>query len=408
MKFQTVKGMRDFPPEVMEKRLFVLDTIRRMFERWGYQPLDTPVLEDFKLLAAKGGGGQEIKREIYYFKDQAKRELGMRFDLTVPMARFVANNPNLPKPFKRYQMGKVWRYDQPQKGRMREFQQTDVDVMGSSSPKADAEIASVICDVFKELGFKNFLIRISNKKILGEFAKSLGLKSPVEVFRAVDKLDKIGKDGVKRELLKVTSKQNTEKILKFISGKALPDCEGSRELKAVVDEIKKLGFGKNIKIDLSLVRGLEYYTGTVFEVFAGKKWSLAGGGRYDNMIEKFGGKPTPAVGISIGFERVMVVMEEEKMFKLNKKKVFVAGVNDKVEKQVISIADLLRKSGISTEIDLMGRNFRKKLDYVSKRGIEFCIIIGPKELKEKKVVLRNMKSGKEKKVLIKSLGKWFS
>lgn len=402
MRYQTVKGMRDFFPEEQARRLQVLDAIRSIFVKWGYVPLDTPALESFGLLAAKGGGGEEIKKEIYYFKDQGKRELGMRFDLTVPAARFVSQNSNLPKPFKRYQMGKVWRYDQPQKGRFREFMQTDVDIFGSPSPKADAEIIAVACDVFKELGFKNFSIRVNNKNILDYFVRNLGIDEPVKIFRAIDKLDKIGKLGVERELLKVIDKKKTNEILKFITSKKIPFCEGKDELERVVKEVEKLGFKDNVKIDLSLVRGLEYYTSTVFEVSVGKQWSVAGGGRYDNMVQKIGGQATPAVGISLGFERIMEVMKEEKMFTQDKKVIFVAAVNENLGKEVIKIANKLRED-FSVETDVMGRNLKKQLNYVSVRGLPYCIIVGEKELREEKVVLRDMMTGKEKQVRISRL-----
>jgi histidyl-tRNA synthetase len=406
--FQTVKGMRDFSPEEMEKRQLVLDTIRGVFEKWGYLPLDTPALESFELLAAKGGGGEEVKKEIYYFKDQGGRELGMRFDLTVPTARFIAQNPNLVKPFKRYQFGKVWRYDRPQQDRWREFQQTDVDIFGSSSPKSDAEIVSVVCDVLKNLGFKEFTIRINNRKLVESFIVSLGITDFVDVFRSIDKMDKIGKDGVASELKKKkVSEKNIKSILKFIGGKIVPELEGKEELKNVMEEVASLGFLKNVKVDLSLIRGLEYYTGCVFEVSLGGKVSVAGGGRFDNMVEKFGGKSTPAVGISLGFERIVNEMERRKMFNVSKKKVFVAGVNDDVRKNVISIADSLRKSGVLIEIDVMDRNFRKQMECASKKKIPFVVIVGPKELKDKKVVVKNMESGNEKKVLIKNLVNYF-
>jgi histidyl-tRNA synthetase len=406
--FQTVKGMRDFSPEEMEKRQFVLDIIRRVFENWGFLPLDTPALESFGLLAAKGGGGEEVKKEIYYFKDQGGRELGMRFDLTVPTARFIASNPGLVKPFKRYQFGKVWRYDQPQKDRFREFQQTDVDIFGSSSPKSDAEIVGVACDVFKSLGFKNFTIRINNRKLVESFIVSLGVKDFVDVFRSIDKMDKIGEKGVTSELKKKkVSDKNIKAILKFVEGGKIPNLEGKEELDAVMNEVKLLGFSKNVKVDLSLIRGLEYYTGCVFEVSLGGKVSVAGGGRFDNMVEKFGGQKTPAVGISLGFERIVNEMERKKMFKVRKKRVMVIGVNDDVRKDVLSIADSLRSSGLLTEIDVMDRNFRKQLDYASKRGMESVVIVGPKELKEKKVVVKNMITGKEKKVSITNLVKSF-
>ena len=215
-------------------------------------------------------------------------------------------------------------------------------------------------------------------------------------------MDKIGKLGVERELLKVIDKKKTNEILKFITSKKIPFCEGKDELERVVKEVEKLGFKDNVKIDLSLVRGLEYYTSTVFEVSVGKQWSVAGGGRYDNMVQKIGGQATPAVGISLGFERIMEVMKEEKMFTQDKKVIFVAAVNENLGKEVIKIANKLRED-FSVETDVMGRNLKKQLNYVSVRGLPYCIIVGEKELREEKVVLRDMMTGKEKQVRISRL-----
>lgn len=405
MRFRTVKGMRDFPPEEMRKRQYVLDIIERVFKRWGYQPLDTPAVESFDLLAAKGGGGEEIKKEIYCFRDQGGRDLGLRFDLTVPLARFVSSNPNILKPFKRYQIGKVWRYDNPQAGRYREFVQTDIDIIGSRSPRADAEVIAVACDIFRELGFRNFLIRINNRKIMDFFMKDLDIRNSVEVFRVIDKMDKIGKTGVEVELKRIINSKKAKKILKFINESDVPDCEGKGELYSVIDEIEQLGYGKNIKVDLSLVRGLEYYTGTVFEVSSGKKWSLAGGGRYDKLIKILGGKDTPAVGISLGFERILEIMKEKEMFEIGEKTIFVAGVNNNVRKDVIKLASEIRKNGIPAELDVMERNLKKQLDYVSRRDIPVCVIVGPNELKQKKIIIKNMNTGKERAVFIKDIQK---
>ena len=202
MKFQPPKGTRDFLPEEMIKREFVIQKIKQVFEKWGYEPLDTPAIESFELLAAKGGAGQAIKDEIYYFKDKADRELGLRFEFTVSTARILASDNNIPKPFKRYQIGKVWRYDNPGYGRFREFVQADIDIFGSSLPAADAEVIAATCDVFAALGFKDFVIRVSNRKILEAFSAAIGLdeKSRLEVFRSIDKLSKIGESGVIDEL----------------------------------------------------------------------------------------------------------------------------------------------------------------------------------------------------------------
>ena len=174
-KFQPVKGMRDFWPGEMVRREFVLDVMKEVAKRWGFLPMDTPALESFELLAAKGGGGEAIKKEIYYFKDQGQRELGLRFDLTVPTARLIASKLDLPLPFKRYQTGKVWRYDNPQAGRFREFQQFDLDIFGSNKPEADAEIISATCDIFGSLGFEDFAIRLNNRKLIQAFIEVVGI-----------------------------------------------------------------------------------------------------------------------------------------------------------------------------------------------------------------------------------------
>ncbi len=413
--FQPVKGMRDFLPEEMQKRQFVLDLIRQVFRRWGYQEMDTPALESFDLLAAKGGGGEEIKKEIYYFKDQANRELGLRFDLTVPMCRVIANKKDLSMPFKRFQFGKVWRYDNPQAGRYREFMQTDIDIIGSGKPESDAEIVAVACDVFNTLGFEDFVIKINNKKISEGFVKALGVKDYMDVFRSVDKFDKIGRDGVEKELMeKVGDKNKVKEILDFIKLSGKPKDilnklkekvvgnktgrDGLKELKDVIEKISLFGFDQNVWIDSSLIRGLEYYTGTVFEVaVSGGKWSLAGGGRYDNMIEQFGGRSTPAIGISLGFERIMLIMEQEDLFRLdNPVKIFVVAINDNVRNETIEVCQRFRREGISADLDLSGKNLSGQLKYVNSRRIPWVVFVGERELKENKVKLRDMSCGEER------------
>jgi len=404
----------------MIKRQFVLDRVRAVFERWGFDPLETPAFENWKLLAAKSGGGEEIKKEIYYFKDKSKRELGLRFDLTVPMARVLATNPNIPKPFKRYQIGRVWRYDRPGSGRYREFWQADVDIIGSKEASAEAEVIAVTCDAFKTLGFKNFMIRLSNRKVIESLVVNSGVskRKVVDVFRSIDKLDKIGVDGVRSELRKrkITG-DAAKKILKFIKIRGKPkdvikkisklaDDDGVTELESILKGVAKYGYQKNVMIDLSLVRGLDYYTGPIFEVSVeGGKWSLAGGGRYDKLIESFGGRPTPATGISLGIERIIEVMSQKKMFDSLKTKtdVFVAAVNDSVRKNVLVIAKKLREAGLNVQTDVMNKNLKKQLERADTLGIPFTIIVGPKEVKKKKYKLRNMKSRREKEVSLGSI-----
>lgn len=419
MKFQPPKGMRDFLPEEMIRRQFVTNTIKKVFEKWGFDPLDIPCVENFDVLSAKSEAGEAIKREIYYFKDQGDRELGLRFDLTVGSARVVAST-NMPKPFKRYVIGKVWRYDNPQAGRFRELIQADVDIYGSDKPEADAEIIAVTCEVFKTLGFKDFKIRLNNRKILEGLMNFLEVKNYNEIFRIIDKMDKIGEDGVIKEMKEKKIKEGIiDNIIAFIRTKGTLEeifkkfkindgvyLQGVEELGKIIEFIKNIGYDKNIIIDLSLVRGLDYYTGPVFEVaVSGGKWSLAGGGRYDNMIKQLGGQDTPATGIGIGFERIVEVMKEERMFKLpnSNTKIFIAPVNDKVREQAYDLCLKLRNKGISADADLMGRKLSKQLDYISSRKITFVALVGEEELKKESVKLKNMINGDEKVIKIKDI-----
>ena len=401
--YQTVRGMRDFLPEEMRKRQYVFDSVRKVFELYGFEPLDTPALESLELMKAKGGGGEEIEKEVYAFKDQGDRGLALRFDFTVPISRVIASNPSLAKPFKRYQIGKVWRYDRPQAGRYREFTQTDIDTFGVEGIEADWEIMDCTIAIFKELGFKEFKIRVNNKKILEALMEKADIPeaSRLDALRSLDKLDKIGWEGVEEELGK-RNVSNSKKLIELIKANK-PLGDGKQD----IDDLFSLAGKKKkyLEFDLSLVRGLEYYTGNVFEVVAGGKWSCGGGGRYDKLVEIYGGRPTPAVGISYGIERVIQLMDEQGLMpkELNKR-VFVAAVKDEVRDKVKEIASSLRDAGIPTETDLLGRKLRKQFDYCNAKGVKYCVIVGPKELAEKKVVLRDMMSGEEKKVELSKLG----
>jgi len=430
-KFQPPRGTRDFLPEEMIRLEFVINVLKKIFEKYGFESFETPAFENFELLAAKGGGGDAIKDQIYYFKDKSDRELGLRFDLTVPLARVVANNPQLPKPFKRYCIGRVWRYEEIRKDRFREFWQCDVDTIGSNSMEADAEILAIVVEALEELGFKKFCVKLNNRKILSGLIELI--KVPEEkkygVFRAIDKIIKFGEDTVKKELKNAgLTEEQIDKLLKLIKIEGSPEkvlkdgekllkdtkigLDGLNELKGIVDSSKSYGFTDKIVIDFSLARGLDYYTGPIFEVMdtSGKNiGSLAGGGRYDKLIELFGGRPTPATGLSLGIERIIEVMKEEKIFDLpkTKVKVFVANVNDDVKGEAIKIANKLRKDGISCLVDLMNRNLTKQLEYADSLDIPYVVIVGPEELKRKVVKVKDMKKKKESEVKIEELSKIF-
>jgi histidyl-tRNA synthetase len=427
MKFKSPKGTKDYLPEEMIKRQFVLEVIREKFEDYGFDCLETPIIEDWNLLAAKCG--EEIKQQIFKFEDKAGRELGLRFDLTVGMARVVANNPQLPKPFKRYCIAPVWRYEDVTKGRKREFWQADIDIVGVKGMEAEAECLACAVDCIKSLGFKDFQIVLNNRKVLDGLLKlaEIPLEKNLEVFRAIDKLAKIGKDGVKKELERIgINEEQIKKLFKLLeikgdveevlerAKKLLKGIEsaeeGLKELEKIFELSRIYGFSNYVVISFSLARGLDYYTGPIFEIVvktAEKIGSIAGGGRYDKLIEIFGGKQTPATGISLGIERIVQIMEEEKMFKLpkTKVKVFVANVNEKVKEEAIKISQKLRERGIACQTDLMNRNLTKQLEYCDSVGIPFVLIVGEKELREKKFKIRDMEKKIEKRLMLEEIFK---
>lgn len=426
-KFQPLKGTRDFLPKEMIKRQFILDKIRGVFENFGFDPFETPALEKWEVLSAKGAGGPEILKETYNFEDRGKRRVGLRYDLTVPLTRVVSMNRDLPLPFKRYHITRVWRYGDVAKGRLREFWQADIDTVGSESMLADAEIIACTIEVFKTLGFKKFVVRLNNRKILSASMEYAGVdkKKVIDVLRIIDKLEKIGIDGVEKELSdKKISKNSIDKITEFIKIEGEPEKvlekikkmindlsegkEGVEELEQLVSFLKKMKTELKLKIDLSLARGLDYYTGPIFEVFVEEgAGSIAGGGRYDKMIGLFLGEDIPATGISLGIERIIEVMKDKKMLKTQKTKtkVFVVNVNEDVLDKTLEITQMLRKDGISANFDMRGKSLRRQLEYTDSLGIPYAVIIGPKEIEKDKVKIRDMKKRSEKEVKITDLTK---
>jgi len=427
MKFQTPKGTKDFLPQEMVRREYIIQKIKEVFESYGFEPMETPAFENLKLLVAKSG--EDIVRQIFQFEDKAGRKLGLRFDLTISLARIVASNPQLPKPFKRYEIGPAWRYEEPQLGRMRQFYQADIDVCGSESLEADVECIACAVYCLKYLGLEKFAVRISNRKILDGLLELAGINKEKNliVFRVIDKLDKIGEKGVKNELLKIDlAEEQIQKLLNFITikgkykkvlmriKKILAGIKigegGFKELEKIFELSKNYGISDLISLDLSLARGLDYYTGPIFEIVEDTKkliGTLAAGGRYNNLIELLGGRPTPATGISLGIERIIEIIKSEKMLDLpkTKVKVFVANVNEKIKKEAIKIAQKLRKKSISCQTDLMNRSLTKQLEFADSLGIPYVIIVGEKELKKKKLKLKDMRRKSEKNLNFTSIVK---
>ncbi len=401
MKFQPLKGMRDLPPEAAMKKQSLLAKIRSTFERYGFAPIETPVLESFEMLSMKGGG-DAIRREIYNFRDQAGREIGLRFDLTVPLARFISNDPTMPKPFKRYAIGEVWRYDNPQASRWRQFTQADVDIIGSSSIMADAECVAAIIDALEGVGLKDFKVRVNNRKLLENIIIGCGVtkeKIP-DVFRTIDKMDKIGKSGVAGELEKLSA--DPSKIFSQLDKKIseLEKVQGFGELKQLLGLMEGLGKSERIKPDLTLVRGLEYYTGNVFEIVSSLSVSIGGGGRYDNMMNAYGAGNLPAVGMSIGVDRLLELIENNTA--KTPARVFVAVIGD-VQDKALLIANGLRQNGINTSMELSGRNIKKQLEYADSLKIPYVVLIGPSEMAQGVAKVRDMQTRKEEDIKLADL-----
>jgi histidyl-tRNA synthetase len=413
MKFGRPRGTRDFLPPEMRIRRAILDKVRQVFEQHGFEEMDTPAMELWEVLSTKGG--DDVERQIYKFQDKGERWLGLRFDLTVPLARVVAGTPDLVKPFKRYNISKVWRYEEPQSGRFREFLQADIDIVGSSRMEADMECVSTAVDALKELGLEDFEVKMNDRKLLEGMVESLGIKEQFgnSVFRALDKLEKIGEEGVMKDLAEigldeVTAEKITgftrlkgEEALEYASsqfGSSKMTLDGIAELRRLAELSDSFGLS-NLRIDFSLVRGLDYYTGPVFEVKAGgvQVGSVAGGGRYDGLIEKFGGPPTPATGISLGIERLYEVLFERvrNETKPTRIEVFVANVNEGVALDAIRLSRELLRRGVAAEPDLMGRKLGRQLEYANSKRIPYVLVVGPDELKTKKFKLKDMVGNRE-------------
>lgn len=420
MKFGRPRGMRDFLPAEMRGRRMILDSVRRVFECHGFEEMDTPAIEMWEVLAAKGG--EEVERQIYKFQDKGGRWLGLRFDLTVPLARVVASNPDLTKPFKRYCIAKVWRYEEPQSGRFREFVQADIDIVGSPKMEADMECVSTAVDALRGIGLSGFEVKINNRKILEGIVEGLGIDSvrAGKVFRALDRLEKVGADAVAAEMAGAgLSDREAGRILDFTEHKgsealdyvkselagSKAAMEGLQEIERILSLAPPFGLSGTLEVDFSLVRGLDYYTGPVFEIKAkdAQIGSIGGGGRYDRLIERFGGAPTPATGISLGIERLNEVLAAKLGSGAGGPTVFVANVNESVMADAIRISREIASKGIPSEADIMGRRLGRQLEYAEKRGIPYVLIVGPEELKSGKFKLRDMGRKGEVEVLLGDL-----
>jgi histidyl-tRNA synthetase len=367
IKAQTLKGFRDFLPKEMKKRQYVISTLRKVFESYGFEPLETPTLEYEEVLTGKYG--EEGDKLMYKFTDNGGRKIALKYDQTVPLARVIAQNQNnLVFPFKRYQIQPAFRAENPQKGRFREFVQCDIDIVGANTPLSDFELIDIAIKGFEKLGFENIKIYINDRKLLCNI--------PKKAILIIDKLKKIGKEKVEKELEeKGFNKDLLDKLIKN---------KPSERIKEVLEFIKKLNLSDKVVFDPTLARGLDYYTGIIMEAEDGnyKAGSLGGGGRYNNLISLFTGNSFAACGFSFGFDRLIDAMEDLNLFSnvFNDTKVLVTFSDKSLE-----IADKLREKNINTETFFEEKNLDKQLKYADRKAIPYVIIFD-----DKKLILKDM------------------
>ena len=418
---QRLKGFRDFLPQTMALRKHVIGTFERVFQSYGFLPWETPTLEYAETFDGKSS--EEAQTLMYRFADRGGREVALRYDLTVPLARVIGMHPDLPMPFKRYHIAPVWRAERPQRGRFREFWQCDVDTVGTAQPSADAEILAVVSECLTAVGFSTYRIALNNRKTLSALARYSGA-SPGQaghIYRSIDKLSKIGADGVRAELLDAgLATEASDRVLELVSiegenAEVLDTLErylaadsegvsGVREMRAVLDLLPCFGVEpRACTVDPALARGLDYYTGIVFETLVEepKVGSVTGGGRYDDLVGAFAGRPLPTVGTSLGLERIMEVLEELHLTKAPRVSadVLVTVWDENALPNALTLSMELRLAGVPTEVYLGAPgNLRRQLTHADKLGIPLTILAGPDEHARDEVTVRDMVTGEQRPV----------
>lgn len=415
-----LKGTRDFLPEEMAKRNLVESKITEVFRLFGYDQIDTPAIEYAETLLGKYS--EESTKLIYSFDDNDGRRVALRYDQTVPMARVVAANyTNLPMPFKRYQISRVWRADKPAKGRYREFTQCDIDTIGTKSLVAEAEVAKTICVVFKKLGLNNILIKINSRRLINSILESLDVPvtKQLVVIRILDKLEKIGVLATQKELSDVISVENSKALLQIMSplGNNKEKMERLKryDIKEIQDFLNLCQlFGlqdDDLCFDPSLARGLDYYTGIIYEVYIKDVdiGAVCAGGRYDNLCGLFVDKELSGVGVAFGFDRIVLAMETKGLFKnvSLSSKVLIINFGEDTLSNSLQILTNLQKIGVNTEIYFEAVKMEKQFKYADKKKIPFVVMCGSNEISNGMVVIKNMNTGKQKNIPQNQLSLYF-
>ncbi len=391
-----LKGFRDYGLTEQKARQEMFSKIQSVFERLGFLPLSTPVLEYKEILMGKYGDDEKL---VYSFKDNGDRDVAMRYDLTVPLARYVAQNQGqLTLPFKRYQIAPVWRADNPQKGRLREFYQCDVDAVGTDSPLADAEVIACVCQALEAVGVKNYKVRLNDR------AGFAGL-SP-EAVRSIDKIDKIGLDGVVKEMedkgVSSAEIENAKLMLGESAKQNVPE-----NIAKLIEMIQSFGVSATVEFDPSIARGLDYYTGTVFEIYLSDKpeyGSICSGGRYDNLVDTFSKESLPAVGGSIGIDRLLQALDEMgETETATPIQALVLNLSENLQNKYISLANNLRTAGINVELYYSTAKLDKQFKYAESKNIPYAIIMGEEESSNDEVQLKDLVKREQETVKVSDL-----
>lgn len=416
---RTLKGFRDFLPETMIPRERIVDTARRVYRSFGYSPIETPALEYLDILTGKGG--EETDKQLYRFQDHGGRWVGLRFDLTIPLARYVAQHINeLGTPFKRYHIGTVWRGEKPHRGRFREFAQCDFDTIGTVSPVADVETAVVIHDLLKKIGFDDFTIRLNNRQVLNGLLEQRGLVDrSTPILRALDKLTKIGEAGVQRELVDQAQLETSdaEQVLALTTidgasddvlsqlGRRMEGNEagqaGVARLEYVLRNTRAAGVAPDrLQVDVSIARGLDYYTGTIFETYLDRMpaiGSVCSGGRYDNLAGTYTHQELPGVGASLGLDRLVAAMEELGMLERvgTPAPVFIPFFDAGQIDQYLALAGRLRAAGFGVEVYPESKKLGQQLKYADRRGFRVALIMGEDEFAGDTCQVKDLATGEK-------------
>jgi len=430
IKPQTLRGFRDFLPDQMMAREQLIDIARAVYRSYGFAPIDTPALEYAEVLLGKGG--EESDRQVFRFRDQGERDVAMRFDLTVPLARFAAQYCNeIGTPFRRYHIGPVWRGERPARGRFREFIQCDFDTIGTLSNSADIETLFVINDLLERIGIERFTIRVNNRRVLNGLLEKCGLQQQaVSILRALDKLDKIGRDAVQAEMVEKAGipADSAAQVLDMAQLKGTPDSilsqldtmlEGSETGQLGLQNLRDLfactsqcGWPDGrVVLDVSIARGLDYYTGTIYETILGDLpgiGSVCSGGRYDNLAELFTAQPLPGVGASLGLDRMLAALEELGRTRKTSTPapVLITMLDPQYVPQYLLLGRLLRQQGLGVEVYPEAKNMGRQMKYADRRGFRFCVIAGAEEFAAGLWQVKDLTSGSQVSLTADSIGSY--